>query len=145
MSQDWNEEVELNQRLEMEALSDPMTRSSSMASLHEASIRSVPPSAETTPSTKKKRYVTNALKNCELVSSLIILVIVILGREAEGRVNRGKAELFCSVCFSCTFPVFYLLFNEHTTKLTQVFFIAVTLVYLFLSLGGLISVNSYRC
>lgn len=59
-----------------------------------------------------------ALKNCELVSCglLIVLFIVILGREAEGRVNRGKTELFCSVCFSCTFPAFYLLFNEHKRK-----------------------------
>ncbi|XP_049823827.1 uncharacterized protein LOC109600502 isoform X3 [Aethina tumida] len=41
---DWSEEVELNDRLEQEGLSDALTRSSSMASLMEISTKSMPPS-----------------------------------------------------------------------------------------------------
>lgn len=105
--QDWNEEVELNQRLEMEALSDAMTRSSSMASLHEASTRSVPPSTETTPSTKKKRCViVLSLNIYDLVSC--VSLIVILGREAEGRVNRGKTELIFLFAFLALFLPFII-------------------------------------
>ncbi|KAL1494247.1 hypothetical protein ABEB36_009872 [Hypothenemus hampei] len=52
---DWNKEIELNDRLEADALSDAITRSSSMASLHDVSTRSVPSSNATAQTTKKKR------------------------------------------------------------------------------------------
>ncbi|XP_066253104.1 telomerase-binding protein EST1A isoform X2 [Euwallacea similis] len=52
---DWNEEVELNHRLEAEALSDALTRSSSVVSLHDTSTKSMPASAETTPGIRKNR------------------------------------------------------------------------------------------
>ncbi|XP_060528527.1 telomerase-binding protein EST1A isoform X2 [Cylas formicarius] len=48
---DWNEEIEL----EEETLSDAMTRSSSMASLQDVSTRSMPTSANTTPSVRKSK------------------------------------------------------------------------------------------
>ncbi|XP_030746868.1 uncharacterized protein LOC115875527 isoform X2 [Sitophilus oryzae] len=52
---DWNEEVDLYCKLESEALSDALTRSSSVTSLQEISTRSMPASTSTTPNTKKKR------------------------------------------------------------------------------------------
>ncbi|XP_076251691.1 smg6 nonsense mediated mRNA decay factor isoform X1 [Rhynchophorus ferrugineus] len=52
---DWNEEVDLIYKLETEALSDCMTRSSSVTSLQEISTKSMPSSITTTPNSKKKR------------------------------------------------------------------------------------------
>ncbi|KRT84824.1 hypothetical protein AMK59_2889, partial [Oryctes borbonicus] len=51
---DWSEEVELNDKLEAEALSDTLTRSSSIASLMEASTKSLPPTTNTKKSKKKR-------------------------------------------------------------------------------------------
>ncbi|KAJ8955260.1 hypothetical protein NQ318_000287 [Aromia moschata] len=51
---DWSEEVEMNDKLEAEALSDALTRSSSVASLQEISTRSLPPTINNTPSSTKK-------------------------------------------------------------------------------------------
>jgi protein SMG6 len=52
--QDWSEEVELNDRLEAEALSDAMTRSSSVTSLVDISVKSMP-SNLSNPKKSKKR------------------------------------------------------------------------------------------
>ncbi|RZB54405.1 telomerase-binding protein EST1A [Asbolus verrucosus] len=51
---DWSEEVELNDRLEAEALSDALTRSSSVTSLVDISVKSMPPNL-TNPKKSKKR------------------------------------------------------------------------------------------
>ncbi|GJQ75683.1 hypothetical protein Trydic_g17757 [Trypoxylus dichotomus] len=51
---DWSEEVELNDKLEAEALSDTLTRSSSIASLMEASTKSLPPTTNAKRSKKKR-------------------------------------------------------------------------------------------
>ncbi|XP_018574342.1 telomerase-binding protein EST1A isoform X2 [Anoplophora glabripennis] len=51
---DWSEEVELNDKLEAEALSDALTRSSSITSLHEVSTKSLQLPINSTPPTSKK-------------------------------------------------------------------------------------------
>ncbi|KAJ8915058.1 hypothetical protein NQ315_014313 [Exocentrus adspersus] len=51
---DWSEEVELNDKLEAEALSDALTRSSSITSLQEISIKSVQLPVTTASSSTKK-------------------------------------------------------------------------------------------
>ncbi|KAJ8976809.1 hypothetical protein NQ317_012368 [Molorchus minor] len=51
---DWSEEVELNAKLEAEALSDALTRSSSVTSLQEISSRSMPTTVNNTSQSAKK-------------------------------------------------------------------------------------------
>ncbi|XP_044271255.1 telomerase-binding protein EST1A isoform X2 [Tribolium madens] len=51
---DWSEEVELHDQLEAEALSDAMTRSSSVASLVDISIKSMPPNINNPKKSKKR-------------------------------------------------------------------------------------------
>ncbi|CAG9865390.1 unnamed protein product [Phyllotreta striolata] len=52
---DWSEEVELNDRLESEYNSDALTRSSSIVSLQEPAMKSLPPNINETNTSKKKR------------------------------------------------------------------------------------------